>query len=389
MDFYTEKVESIFKNLNEYMPDETANEKEAKVSLSNPTNIKKSSNFETTESHVGVNSEIESQHEDKVQPLMKTAQFTKRRKKIVLIGDSLLELGNDPLNSFPLAAALSHAFRRRADVINRAFSGYTSKWIVQNSIYEVYAEIREEMSKIQNRNSSESYEDVSDMKYAKDLPYSMFIILLGSNDSILPGNLHHVPVKEFEHNVKSIVETLQILTSTCREISDMPQTDLDSSDAHDVKPAQSIEEINDSKTTGQRKSLIVLVTPPPCSIKQISFPENKAKFSQSAQARSNQVLEKYVETIRNIGKYYKTVSDQKSNCIVETIDLYEILRSLCLNDSQEIDEDLLTAFLADGVHLNGLGYKVLFVHLMEILKKRKNQLVPLPMIQPHYSYYAR
>lgn len=58
------------------------------------------------------------------QPL---SQNPGKRPKILLFGDSLTQRGFEgPYQAW--AAGLAHAYGRRADVINRGYSGYTAKW---------------------------------------------------------------------------------------------------------------------------------------------------------------------------------------------------------------------------------------------------------------------
>lgn len=226
-------------------------------------------------------------------------------KKVILIGDSLIELSFDPLNSFPLGSALAHAFRRRADVLNRGLSGYSSKWM--NSQFE---RIKFEISQLE-----------PDQVF-------MFLILIGTNDSVLPGNPHHVELVSFKEKLSNLVLSLSKLCPS---------------------------------------SAILLVTPPPCSLAMINAPDSK--LSKSGKARSYGAVKKYALAVQNI------VRDLDMP-LVKLIDLFS---TLVLQDSE------VEAFLSDGVHLNGQGYKVLFIELFSVLESLKDNLLPLPMIEPHFS----
>ncbi|KAJ2821375.1 isoamyl acetate-hydrolyzing esterase [Coemansia sp. 'formosensis'] len=98
---------------------------------------------------------------------------------IVCFGDSLTQHGWD-VSKRGWVAQLSLAYIRRMDVINRGYSGYTSRWALP-----VLPQI---------------------------LPLSgsgkeprLLTILLGSNDALLPGLLRHVPIDEFTSNIESMV----------------------------------------------------------------------------------------------------------------------------------------------------------------------------------------
>jgi len=54
------------------------------------------------------------------------AAFTDRRASFVLLGDSITELGFDPDGGW--ATRLAAHYVRRADVLNRGYSGYSTRW---------------------------------------------------------------------------------------------------------------------------------------------------------------------------------------------------------------------------------------------------------------------
>lgn len=240
-------------------------------------------------------------------------------KQILLFGDSLLELSSDPRLGFSFSAAVTHAFRRRADVVNRALSGYTSRWLSATPIQRIAKELHEAKQEL-----------------------FMAVLLLGTNDSVLPGFPHHVSVEEFGENLKAIVNTI----------------------SESIKPRES-----------SRKPLILLVTPPPCSLKQLNSPESK--LSASGRARSNDAVEQYVAKMKQVvdSKY---ASDGPAH--VRIIDLYSAFSQLARNSSTPMEH-----FLSDGVHLNGEGYKVLYAEIMEYIKELTDELLPVPMIEPHFS----
>lgn len=224
-----------------------------------------------------------------------------RPKRVFLIGDSLIELSFDPLNSFPLGSALSHAFRRRADVLNRGLSGYSSKWMGSQ-----FERVKKEMM--------------------EDPEVFMVVLMIGTNDSVLKGNPHHVDIFEFERNVSKMV----------KEITN-------------VAPS----------------AAVIVVTPPPCSMAMINDPNSK--LSQSGKARSNEAVELYASVLRKIVR-------NADGQMVRIADLH-----------LELSDKKVEEYLSDGVHLNGNGYKTLFILIFSALESLKQHVVSIPLIEPHFS----
>lgn len=230
-----------------------------------------------------------------------TSRPNAKPKRVYLIGDSLIELSFNPLNDFPLGSALSHVFRRRADVFNRGLSGYSTKWM-----------------------SSQFDRIKSELQEAPDV--FMVVLLVGTNDSVLDGNPHHVGLDEFKNNLAKMVSEINTLSPF---------------------------------------AAVMLVTPPPCSLPLINGPNSK--LSKSGRARSNESVEKYAAVVREVAG----APDNKQ----------VLLADLHANLSKAHVED----YLSDGVHLNGNGYKVLFVLIFQALEAFEGDLIPLPLTEPHFS----
>ena len=94
------------------------------------------------------------------------------RPAIVLLGDSLTQYG---FGSGGWAARLAHQYQRRADVMNRGFSGYTTRWLA-------------------------AAPSASSVPHARVLLTTIF---LGSNDAAVKGDRHHVPLDEFQENLQA------------------------------------------------------------------------------------------------------------------------------------------------------------------------------------------
>lgn len=102
------------------------------------------------------------------------------RPKILLLGDSLTQLGWDGW-----AGQLANVYQRRADVVNRGMSGYNTKWFLE------YA--KESDVWMQGR-------------------VALIIIFFGANDSsdALLNPRHHIPSDEFKQNLDQLVELCEV-----------------------------------------------------------------------------------------------------------------------------------------------------------------------------------
>ena len=109
-------------------------------------------------------------------------------EKILLLGDSITQQGY-ATNGW--VSQLADAYIRRADVINRGLSGYNSRWLLRL---------------LQNPSSASQLLDVS-------RPPLFVVVFLGANDSVRSDLVQHVPVDEFESNLKKIVDLVRAALS--------------------------------------------------------------------------------------------------------------------------------------------------------------------------------
>jgi len=103
--------------------------------------------------------------------------------KIILVGDSITQLSFSP-QLYGFGSKLTDTYQRRADVLNRGFSGYNTDWILQYI------------------STSEGKEHV----FPGGESTILITIFFGANDSSDPilNPRHHVPVERFEKNLKKI-----------------------------------------------------------------------------------------------------------------------------------------------------------------------------------------
>ncbi len=102
-----------------------------------------------------------------------------RKKKVVAFGDSITQHGFNT-DAHGWVAKLADWWTRRADVLNRGFSGYNSRW-----------------GKI-------VFEDV----VLAEKPDLLFIFF-GANDATEATAVHHVPLNEYVDNIRFMVNTAQ------------------------------------------------------------------------------------------------------------------------------------------------------------------------------------
>jgi len=160
------------------------------------------------------------------------------RPKIILIGDSITELGSSDPQGW--VASLAIRYNRRADVANRGMNGYNSRWGLA-----ALPLILEEMMGPQSAAAAAAFSLLGDccdggasdtqiitntdsngeqclqdnqaaasekQKQQHSHPQYTFIIGYGANDSCLPESgysRHHVPLEEYSSNLKSMIQIIQ------------------------------------------------------------------------------------------------------------------------------------------------------------------------------------
>lgn len=97
-------------------------------------------------------------------------------KKFLLFGDSITEYAFDP-EHFTVGSALTNAYTRKLDIIQRGYAGYNSRWAIR--ILEKIIE-----------------------QHGNDIVIGT--IFFGSNDSVEKGP-QRVPLPEFVNNIKKMI----------------------------------------------------------------------------------------------------------------------------------------------------------------------------------------
>jgi lysophospholipase L1-like esterase len=103
--------------------------------------------------------------------------------RILLVGDSITQLGCNPeLNGW--TAAMENAWIRRLEVMNRGFSGYTTKWWL-SLIDRILHNAQQPECKI-----------------------ALATVFLGANDAAF-NETQYVPFEDYIENIKYLVKELQ------------------------------------------------------------------------------------------------------------------------------------------------------------------------------------
>ncbi|KAI0668538.1 SGNH hydrolase [Trametes maxima] len=214
---------------------------------------------------------------------------------IVLLGDSITEIsfaGNG------LGARLADVYNRKFDVVNRGFSGYNTDWIIP---------IFEQIFPTQHQ-----------QQHAPKV--RLLTIWFGANDAALPHSKQHVPLDQFQANLRHII--------------------------HAVRSPESPYYSPDTR--------IILITPPPvdparwAAWLEEAAPETKGDPPD----RSFEQAQRYAEGVRD-------VATQEGVAVADAWTR--------IWEAAGRDESRLGEYLSDGLHLNTRGYAVVYDALIETI----------------------
>lgn len=223
--------------------------------------------------------------------------------QFLLLGDSITQQSFCQDRGFGFGAALTDAYIRRLDVVNRGLSGYNTRMALR-----VLPEV------------------ISPPEQAK-LRFVTF--LLGSNDARLPNTppdvpQQHVPLEEYKENLRAIVTHRKIV-------------------AH----------------KGVRR---ILITPPP--IDERKCREND--FVQDRPVRKAADYARYAQAVRDLGKELDLpVLDLWSAMIRRAGGKGDEAEPIGSIDAPA--NEILRGFVRDGLHLSPEGYKVWYEELMGLV----------------------
>ena len=119
------------------------------------------------------------------------------RPSIVLFGDSITQEGFGVDGNVGWASLLASAYSRRADVLNRGFSGYNTKLAVDLLPRVFTGPIA----------TAPVFSDSLSNSSSRALFCTVFF---GANDAALLGGKQHVPLESFRQNLVRIVEHIRL-----------------------------------------------------------------------------------------------------------------------------------------------------------------------------------
>jgi lysophospholipase L1-like esterase len=255
-------------------------------------------------------------------------QRQRRRPCILLLGDSLTELGFGGIEGEECAdpfavgwvSLLAAAYSRRADVLNRGYRGYNTEMILS-----ILPDI------------------LSDLQYHRQNDCILLtVVFLGPNDAVLPTDSRHVPKDRFADNLRRIISELR------QNLSNRGCFRPDS-DSNDPPPP------------------ILLLTPPPVDRKAREEFCLRAYGDLSRAQRCN-------DATRSIGNVIQTVA-QELQCPI--LDVFDRLGGNA--------DALYHHSLVDGLHLSGPANIQVYQGLMDLITKRFPHLAPMKDGQGRYG----
>ena len=243
------------------------------------------------------------------------------RPAILLFGDSITQysFGEIPNTNYGWGSLLSSAYQRRADILNRGFSGYNTRHAI-DLVPKIFDDNRE----------------------GNDNKFLFCTVFFGANDSALPGQRQYVPLEEYGSNLEKIITSIR---EGCTGTTD-------EKGATDVNGDRSTASSFSSPTSSSSFPIIV-ITPPP--VDADAWKEWLGLYDEYDRNNDN---------TRQYGLAAKKVAKQM-NC--PTLDTWELLGG---------DREDYGKHLVDGLHLNESGERLVFDGLLNLIKTEYPHLAP-------------
>jgi lysophospholipase L1-like esterase len=122
------------------------------------------------------------------------------RPVVALFGDSITQQGFGVNGNIGWAALLAAAYTRRADVLNRGFSGYNT-----NHALELLPRVFGPLEQVSSTSTSSFVSDESESSSG----ILFCTVFFGANDAALPGEGQHVPLETFGENLGKIISRIR------------------------------------------------------------------------------------------------------------------------------------------------------------------------------------
>ncbi|KAJ1738711.1 isoamyl acetate-hydrolyzing esterase [Coemansia sp. RSA 990] len=274
---------------------------------------------------------------------------------LLAFGDSITQCAGDPEFEGYLAY-LSRLYQRQMDVLNRGFSGYntTRARTVVSKVLPVTR--RPSTTKASSgllgnwigyansslfdfpkvKSGSKTIWPERDNTFPQNSrALRICIFFFGTNDAAISSWHQHTPIEKFRDNLLYFVSLLR-----------------DPSSKH-YSPS----------------TKILFITPPPVGDRMV---KEKAKIEGENVVNKNERARKYAQMVKRVANEVNT----------PYVDLYGKIEELVkknqstAKDTQTVDFEGYDGYLADGIHLNSAGNRVLFDLIQETIGKYWPELKP-------------
>lgn len=232
-------------------------------------------------------------------------------KQIVLYGDSITQVSGSQDLGFGFAPAFQTDYIRRLDVVNRGLSGYNTRQALRVIPWAI---------------PTPAQGDVR-----------LITIFFGANDATYSGHSQHVPLDEYQENLKKIVNHPMITI---------------------------------------HKPQILLLTPPPVNEHQFMFPDRTAERTKTyADALKKTAQELNLPVVDIWSAFLRKAGWQDGDPLLGRKDVEE--------------SDKLKQLLLDGLHFTPAGYKVMYKEVTRTIREKLPDYIPekFPMVLPPWNQY--
>ncbi|KAK7189707.1 hypothetical protein DPSP01_005764 [Paraphaeosphaeria sporulosa] len=245
--------------------------------------------------------------------------------KILLFGDSITQDSFNQQRGFGFSAGLQHEYIRRLDVVNRGFSGYTSRQALKILPHIVPAPSAANIR--------------------------LLVVFLGANDASRPEaeNKQHVPLDEYVSNLEKIITHPSVTAHKPKVVL--------------VAPAPIDEHLVWANDQTQGRAAV--------SRKNVDL----KKYSEAAAGLG----EKLGVPVVNLWKAFMANTGWSEGKWKES---EPILGALELPQNEE-----LVRLLHDGLHFNPAGYQILLVEFLKVIRESYPELAPenVPLLLPLWN----
>lgn len=165
------------------------------------------------------------------------------RPTILLFGDSITQFGFGVDGTIGWVSLLANAYTRRADILNRGFSGYNTRHAL-----DVIPSI------------------LGDDEVSSHRSTLFCTVFFGANDAALPGTRQHVPIDEYVRNTRLVIKQLRESLTSSADGKDAP---------------------------------IILITPPP--VHEKDWEKWCTEMGRDKSQRTNAASREYGEMLKSVG----------------------------------------------------------------------------------------